>query len=1520
LKTQVVCNVQVNSSAEELQFTWSGPSWFPPYSLSDRLYNQFRKKANWARTCLSTLTGIAPPVKDGDVPGLWEDLLGLARAGRSLHNLIFTMEVAGTEKVRDWLRKLTEKDQVRSLEIICDKEPWIAPWGLVYDDDPETVFKDVKRDKAGFARVLQPFWGHRHNLGGGLPAAPTERDPLAGPPDVLLVIDPDVDANLGDTVRGRLEALASARTGSARVVQSLDALRGEYGKPRPHVIYWVGHATPDYLFLKATSFSPDDLSDHLRNLGRQGDLPASGGLVFLNACETAGEPKNPRLGSFLEEFRGAGYSCVIATEVETPAALAVRFGLDVLTAFLERGLPIGPVLQKLRRDPNYAPLGLIYGHYGPPDLRVDLARTSDAETARSGALLPGGKTPGAKVLPGDLPRLPDKPFLPLTAYTPAERALFAGRDADVRRFVGILGRDGVRVVILHGESGVGKSSFLQAGVVPYLHRSAGFDRGGVFSVRAADDPARQIADKLSEFAATSFEFRDPDGDVHRVDLKDALVRTLGSAENSEVRTALQGIPGALGRLMGALGSALPFTPVLVIDQAEEVFTLSQDESARDRALAMLVRAAEAEGTFKVILSLRTEFLGRLDGALKEAAPPHGIINYLLLDLDHAGLVAFLERPTVDHALPHASEVPRVRYRFRLDPGVADAFARDVLRAGRKDGVLPLAQVLGGQLWERIEATRERSVGGVRVVTLDDLDELDQWEGNSVHAGAPRFTGALTRHVEQQIEGLLGPDVTPRATFKNLLADLTLSQVDGTLTTALLRPEKLKRLYPSIGGRSFEDVLPDAGARRLLRATEQRDDDGEVRSFLSLGHDALARVVFPWKQERERERERRLLRLAEARRYNSDMLLAQNAWDTRSLDRLEQLLDEQNPETSPGGFCDFRGFEWFYWNHLTRVRMKTLRGHEGQVSAVVYSRDGLRIASASHDGTVRVWDAATGRVLQVLKGHRGGVWGVSYSTDGHFIASGSSDKTVRVWDAATGEVVRVMSGHGGGVRCVSYGRDGRQVASASEDATVRVWEVSTGDQPLVLTGHGAGIWGVSFSPDGRYVASGSSDKTVRVWDLSTGDAVHVLKGHGDNVRGVSYSPNGKRLAAASADRTVRVWDAVTGDELLVLKGHARGVLGVSYSHDGRRLASVSEDATVRVWHTLTGEEVFVLKGHGGWVRGVSFSPDGRHLASAASDATVRVWDAARGGEALALRNRSGSVLGVSYSRDGSRIAAASVDGKVRVWDAKTGARTFVLSGHASGVAGVSYSPDGRRIASASVDGTVRLWDAATGDEVLVLEDRGGGVLGVSFGPDGRQIAVASDDGAVRVWDTVTGGEMRVLKGHEGRVLGVSFSHEGGRIASASSDKTVRVWDAANGKELRVLTGHRGWVLGVSYSPEGGSIASASADGTVRVWHALTGEEVFVLKGHGGVVRAVSYSTDGRRIASASDDKTVRVWDAETGGEMLVLKGHDKPVNAASFRHDDRCLASASDDGSVIVWDASDQPPVWSLHSYPKRSSK
>jgi WD40 repeat protein len=589
-------------------------------------------------------------------------------------------------------------------------------------------------------------------------------------------------------------------------------------------------------------------------------------------------------------------------------------------------------------------------------------------------------------------------------------------------------------------------------------------------------------------------------------------------------------------------------------------------------------------------------------------------------------------------------------------------------------------------------------------------------------------------------------------------------------------------------------------------------------------------------------------------YAAHMNLAQQAWESADVGRVEELLASHRPHP---GDEDLRGFEWYYLWRLSHRFLSILR-HNDAVQSVAFSPDGKRLATGSWDRTVKLWDAATGQELLTLKGDLGWVNSVAFSTDGKRLATGSSDGTVRLWDASTGQKLLTIIGHSNQVNSVAFSADGKRLAIGGNDPTVKLWDAATGRELLALIGHSAWVTSVAFSPDGKRLATGSDDRTVKLWDAATGQQLLTLIGHSAMVWSVAFSPDGMRLATGSEDRTVKLWDAYTGQQL-TLKGHSSEVRSVAFSPDGKRLATGSDDGTVKLWDAAIGREMLIFISQ--LSTAVAFSPDGKRLAIGGNDRTVKLLDPSTGQELLTIKGHSNTVALMAFSPDGKRLVTGSPDRTVKLWDAATGQELLTLKGDLGWLNSVAFSPDGKRLAIGGLDRTVKLWDAATGRESLTLKGDSNGVTSVAFSPDGKRLVTWGGNPTVRLWDAATGHQLLTIIGHSGAVRSVAFSPDGKRLATGSDDRTVKLWNAATGQELLTIKGHSKGVASVAFSPDGKRLATGSADRTVKLWDAANSQELLTIGRHAAVA-SVAFSPDGKRLVIGGNDGRVMLWDAAT----------------------------------------------------------
>ena len=364
----------------------------------------------------------------------------------------------------------------------------------------------------------------------------------------------------------------------------------------------------------------------------------------------------------------------------------------------------------------------------------------------------------------------------------------------------------------------------------------------------------------------------------------------------------------------------------------------------------------------------------------------------------------------------------------------------------------------------------------------------------------------------------------------------------------------------------------------------------------------------------------------------------------------------------------------------------------------FSSDGRSLVAA-HGRDIRLWtlhpDPAKAPCID-LSGHTGNVNWATFSPDNRYVASASDDGTIRIWNAASSQsAVQTLPAHTKPISSIAVSRDGSFIVSGSEDKSARVWNACTGEEKCPpLVGHTYRVNSVAVSPDVCLIASASRDNTVRLWDAQLGVAIgNPMRGHTDNVMAVTFSNDGRWLASASDDYNVCLWD-VTTRQLLDVGPLCceRAARAVSFSLNDKLVAAGDTRGHIYLWQTDTGEqarEPFQTNQTIVW--SLAFSPDGGRIVSGGSGEVARIWDLSTGQAILELQGNSSLVLSVAWSVDGRLIGTGFNDNTVRLWDASTGAPLTTLDGHKSTVSSVTFTPDSRSIFSVSKDHTIRKWN-------------------------------------------------------------------------------------------------------------------------------------------------------------------------------------------------------------------------------------
>ncbi|WP_326574716.1 WD40 repeat domain-containing protein [Streptomyces sp. NBC_00481] len=1225
----------------------------------------------------------------------------------------------------------------------------------------------------------------------------------------------------------------------------------------------------------------------------------------------------------------------------------------------ERGLS----LTDLARQTHYSKGYLSKIETGTKRATADVARLCDQVLRAEGELLrlvrhapPRDREPEPEVSAGPRQSGGACPYRGLAAFTPQDAEWFFGRERATAALVErIFEQIGSGPLMLVAPSGAGKSSLLNAGLVPALRRGdfpmPGAERWPVVLLTPTARPLDELLERTAKAVGGDLGLT-----VEEVRDDPAALLDAVSAMSDEPPAA----PG--GR------RPPPPRPVLIVDQFEELFTLCSDDEER-RAFVRVLRALATTGPTQdthapavVVLGVRADFTGSCLG-LPELTPvlteglfvlepmcvaelresitrpaelagvtlEPGLVPLLLRDAglrDEPGTALQGTAPTVgvgadetpSGALPLVSHALLATWQRRTDSaltvdgyeragGIQGAIARTAENVFAR--LYPAEQKTIRRILSRLVlvadgagATRRRMSGAALMEQLGDADgaaaALDAFVRArliTMDSDTIQITHEALLHAWPRLRDWIHADRAGLLLHQQLAHAAAEWEREDRDPSALYRGTRLDTV------RTWADESDGwsrlgPGEEAFLRAS-QAEEDGRRRQAVRqvrLRQSLLATLVV-------------LLGLAVtagglAHQQRSGALEQERVARSQALAVRSASLAGGRPEASmllaeeayrADTTVEARGALLSTQSQPFSAR---LGGYRGPVNAVAFAPDDRTLATASSDGTVTLRGAGGDHRTLATFAVPGRVRSVAFGPDGRTLAATSTDGPVTLWDVAGRRRTAVLSPSTKGARAVAFDPRGGALAVATADGTVQLW--NTGRTPrrtASLTGHEGTLNALAYAPDGTMLVSAGADRTVRLWDTDRARRLDVFEGHTDEVLGAAFSPDGRQVVSGGIDRTVRLWDVRDGRTTATFTGSSDDINAVAYTPDGAAVIGAVGDGTTRLWDVRSGRQTAVLAGHTDYVLGVAVTSDGALLATAGFDQSVVLWDL--GGPVLTSRPFT-EVWQAVYSPDGKLLASADTDHTVRLWDVRGHRLLKRLTGHTETVFSVAFAPDGRTLASASSDGTIRLWDVAGRKPLATLTGHTGEVFSVTFAPDGRTLASAGADRTVRLWDIASRRDVAVLKGHEDYANDVDFSPDGRTLASAGDDLTVRLWDVASHRPLAELTGHTGAVRGVAFSPDGRTLASSGNDGTVRLWDVRGRRFETALTGHTGAARGLAFSPDGRMLASSGNDRTVRLWDVATRRPWATLTGHANAVWGVDFAPDGRTVASSSTDGTVRLW--------------------
>jgi WD40 repeat protein/serine/threonine protein kinase/two-component SAPR family response regulator len=1144
------------------------------------------------------------------------------------------------------------------------------------------------------------------------------------------------------------------------------------------------------------------------------------------------------------------------------------------------------------------------------------------------------------------------PYKGLRPYREADSRDFFGREALIAQLTERLAAS--RFLAVVGPSGSGKSSVVQAGLIPALRAGAlpGSDTWYVAQMVPGTHPLEELELALWPIA---------------VDPPPSLLEPMRRDTRGLLRTIRRILPDAESAQL-----------LLHIDQFEELFTMVDDEARRNHFLESLYVALTALRTpLRVIITLRADFYDR-PLQVQPLADLFKQNTELVLPLNRDELLAAVQEPgrragvgfeegllpaivadveaqpgtlpLLQYALTELFENRRGRLLTRQAygelGGVPGALARraDELFLGLSRG----QQAAARQLFLRLVTLGEGVEDTRRRVPLAEINQL----GSSVAAGPEGKTGPildrfgaarllvfdrdpLTREptVEVAHEALLQRWGRLRAWIAESRADIRLQrqldtaaaewEANGRDDGYLLRGARLSQ-FTAWQEQSTLSLLPgeEAFLQASLAGRAARQEAEAARQRREL--ETAQQLATAEKQRAEEQAQaaarlrQRALGLAGALAVAAVLAIAALFFAGRA---------QQNAMAAASSAAESQSIA------LAVGAQSAIALAAGAQSALAKSNGDLALALAVAANETASPPAFSRRVLydvalapglarQITAGG-GWRWAMDVSPDGDLVASAGDDPVVTIWKLHTGEELLQLAGeHAESVSDVVFTPDGRFLLGSDYSDQLILWDIATGSivwRALNPTGDPNIL---SISPDGTLAAAGTEAGVVTLWDMATGELVGQLEGHDPEwqVLPVSFSPDGQLLASGSQNGEIILWDVADQRLQRRIQANDDVLFALAFSPDGNILAAGGKMNVVRFFDVATGAEIGALTGLPDWQFDLDFSPDGTQLLVGSRDSAVMLWDVATQRLVRAFYGEAGFALSVAFA-DADTAVSGHDTGHLRVWDLVDRRRQWRYASDT--VVSAFAQTSGGRLGAAGFDDVVRVIDmedgellgeltVATGNDRLLPGDR---ITALAVDQASRLLLTGASDGQISAWDLDSGEWVGRFAGHSAFVHELALSPDGQLLLSASDDRKVVLWDMASGQPRFTYTHPTDAITAVAFSPDGVRFAAgigttryvadfdttSARDTRILLWDTATGNEVGQLVGHTGPVTTVAFSADGRYLLSGGFDSAVYLWEVSSGQLVRRFDGHAGGVMSVAFSPDGHHGASGAQDGTVIVWD-------------------
>jgi WD40 repeat protein/uncharacterized caspase-like protein/energy-coupling factor transporter ATP-binding protein EcfA2 len=1114
------------------------------------------------------------------------------------------------------------------------------------------------------------------------------------------------------------------------------------------------------------------------------------------------------------------------------------------------------------------------------------------------------------------------PYMGLQAFNESDAQYFFGRDRLLEQLLESLEKQPVLAVV--GASGSGKSSLVQAGLMAKLRQGnylPGSEQWSLGKMRPGDRPLEALAQALTT------------GTRHTVEQLEGFLH--------------QGIEGFVYELRSRSHPVV----LLIIDQFEELFTLSPDEDRR-RFLDLILGALEfASDRFKVVMTLRADFIApclEIPQLAEVVQRSSLLVPACLSEADYRSVI-----------LKPAEQVG-----LQVEPELVEVLVQEL---DRTTGDLPILQFVLEQLWHCRQQgmltlqSYQREIGGLRGVleskaqaAYDQLDSEAQACARWIFLNLTQL-GENTEDTRRRIArsqltvAKFAPELVDRTlsvlTAAKLIVIDTAQSSSAELAT-LESNDAIAATHPHLSSISTPTV--EVTHEILIRHwSTLRWWLDENRSRLKLQRQ-IEQTAQQW-DERERKPEFLLrgVRLVEAEKlyidYTDELTLitqefieAAIAENQRELFTTRRRLRKAQMaiaviSTLAIGATTLAGVALHQQRSAKLQEMDALTASSEALLNAQQPLESLNTAIQAGElsqaidrswwqfpaqsealkyKTISTLQQAIDRTQELnrLEGHSNRLTDVAVSAQGDLIATASDDRNVKLW-RSNGEWLRDLTGHEGYITQVIFSPNGEQIATASADRTVKLWN-RQGQLLKSFVSHQDWVTDVQFTPDGQELWSTSRDRTIKRWRLSDGQLLQTIVASQKwiNTLAIEASTRPARLFSGDENGLIRYWSAI-GKSLGQWQAHQGRITQISLSPNGKMILSAGSDRTVKLW-SLTGKLLQTYEHSSDQINSIDWNADGTKFAAALSDGRIQIWQPDQTAT-LQLLGHRGEVTQVSWLND-HQIVSSSADKTARIWQLPTELPPSASKNAHPVRSLVKFSRDGKWLAAAQTEhsgnqarNTLLLWrrDDLTSNPIAFPLIHSATLLAIDFSPEGNRLISADAAGMVNDWDT-EGRLIRTLAKTGKRINSVVISQDGKSVAIAGEDRIVQWIDRTTGQVIVKSSVQEQELSAIANDNTGKQWAVAGYDKQVKRWDPEQ-KRLISLGQHNLQVASLAFSPDGQSLASGSWDNTIRLWSLESQSPPQILTGHNNGVTHLHFSPTGQTLISSSADGTIKLWDLPQQ---------------